>query len=137
MTVDHSARATPRRRSPVAFLALLTGAYAAVAATTKPNTVPAVVAVAVPAAVATAWTLRQPPEPVEMTTGLRRATVAWVAVTLAGLLWEAGAYLGEHTVGQYQFPTLSVLAEPALEDPVVRFAAWTVWLLAGWRLVRR
>ncbi|HEX2362994.1 MAG TPA: hypothetical protein VHI11_13050 [Jiangellaceae bacterium] len=137
MTVDHSARAAPRRRSPVAVLALLTGAYAAVAATTKPNTAPAVVAVAIPAAVATAWTFRQPSEPVEMTAGLRRATFAWTAVTLAGLLWEAGAYLGEHTVGQYQFPTLSVLAEPALEDPVARFAAWTVWLLAGWRLVRR
>jgi hypothetical protein len=45
--------------------------------------------------------------------------------------------LGELTIGQYEHPTLSVLLEPSLQHPVVRFAAWTLWLMVGWRLARR
>jgi hypothetical protein len=56
---------------------------------------------------------------------------------MTGLLWEATAFIGEHTVGQYEYPTLSLLAEPALQEPTARFAAWVAWLLAGWGLVRR
>ena len=63
--------------------------------------------------------------------------VLWVGVVVVGLAWEVGALIGEHTVGQHQFPTLSSLTEPALENPIVRFAAWVGWLLAGWRLARR
>ncbi len=61
----------------------------------------------------------------------------WACLVTAAFLWEAGAFIGEHIVGQYQYPTLSLLAEPALGDPLVRFGAWAVWLLGGWRLVRR
>lgn len=61
----------------------------------------------------------------------------WAAVVMTGLLWEAGAYVGELTIGQYEHPTLSVLFEPSLQNPPVRFVAWSLWLWAGWRLVRR
>lgn len=35
------------------------------------------------------------------------------------------------------FPTFSLLADPLLEDRLVRSAAWLVWLSAFWGLVRR
>ncbi|MGW1057716.1 hypothetical protein [Micromonospora rubida] len=35
------------------------------------------------------------------------------------------------------FPTLSRLADPLLEDELVRSAAWFAWLAAFWGLVRR
>jgi hypothetical protein len=37
----------------------------------------------------------------------------------------------------YQHPTLSVLMDPVLENPVNRTAAVAVWLLTGWELLRR
>ena len=114
-----------------------TVAYAALAATTRVNTVPAVIAVAVPGATVAALTLRRPERAIAETPLLRRTTMFWAVAALTGLLWEAGAYLGELTIGQYEHPTLSVLLEPSLQHPVVRFAAWSLWLMAGWRLARR
>lgn len=37
----------------------------------------------------------------------------------------------------YQHPTLSVLMDPVLENPVYRTAAVALWLLTGWELLRR
>ncbi|SCG68819.1 hypothetical protein GA0070609_4360 [Micromonospora echinaurantiaca] len=36
-----------------------------------------------------------------------------------------------------EFPTFSRLADPLLEDQLVRSAGWLVWLSAFWGLVRR
>ncbi|WP_431893829.1 hypothetical protein [Micromonospora haikouensis] len=36
-----------------------------------------------------------------------------------------------------EFPTFSRLADPLLEDELVRSAAWFAWLAAFWGLVRR
>ncbi|MEV4542530.1 hypothetical protein [Micromonospora echinaurantiaca] len=36
-----------------------------------------------------------------------------------------------------EFPTFSRLADPLLEDQMVRSAGWLVWLSAFWGLVRR
>jgi hypothetical protein len=121
----------------VLLVAAGTVAYAALAATTRVNTVPAAVAVAVPVTTVAALTLRRPERLVAASPLLRRTTMLWAVVALTGLLWEAGAYFGELTIGQYEYPTLSVLLEPSLQHPVVRFAAWSLWLMAGWRLARR
>ena len=137
MSVDDGAQLGARRRAVVLMAAAGTVAYAALAATTRVNTVPAVVAVAVPGATVAALTLRRPERPVAASPLLRRTTMLWAVVALTGLLWEAGAYVGELTIGQYEHPTLSILLEPSLQHPVVRFAAWSLWLMAGWRLVRR
>jgi hypothetical protein len=137
VAVDDGAWVGSRRRSVDAFLAVVIAAYAALASTTRPNTLPALVAVVLPAAAVTGWILRRPSEEVEPSPSLRRTTMLWACLMTAAFLWETGAFIGEHIVGQYQYPTLSLLAEPALGDPVVRFGAWAVWLLAGWRLVRR
>ena len=39
--------------------------------------------------------------------------------------------------GGDDFPTFSRLADPLLEDPMIRSAAWFAWLAAFWGLVRR
>lgn len=137
MTVDDHARVGGRRRATVLAAVVGTIAYAAVASTTRINTVPAVVAVALPCATAAVLTLRRPEWPASAEPRLRRTTMLWAAVVMTGLLWEAGAYVGELTIGQYEHPTLSVLFEPSLQNPPVRFVAWSLWLWAGWRLVRR
>jgi hypothetical protein len=111
--------------------------YAAIASMTAVKTLPALIAVVLPAAAAVAWASRASPDAAEPTPGRRRASLLWAGVVMAALLWEAGALLGEHSVGSYQYPTVSALAEPVMADPVVRFVAWVGWLLAGWRLVRR
>ena len=137
MSVDDGAQVGTHRRAIVLMVAAGTVAYAALAATTRVNTVPAVVAVAVPVTAVAALTLRRPERLVAASPLLRRTTMLWAVVALTGLLWEAGAYFGELTIGQYEHPTLSVLLEPSLQHPVVRFAAWSLWLMAGWRLARR
>jgi hypothetical protein len=137
VAVDQPAPAGTRRTAVVACLGIVVGAYAALASMTRPNTLSALVALVLPAAVVTACAFRQSPRPADPSPRLRRAAVLWASVVVAGVVWEAVAFVGEHTVGQDQFPTLSMLSEPALENPIVRFAAWVAWLLAGWRLTRR
>ncbi|HEX6578223.1 MAG TPA: hypothetical protein VF082_07630 [Jiangellaceae bacterium] len=137
MTADDQPRDGTAHRAVVLLAAAATAAYAALASTTGVNTVGAVVAVAVPGAAVAVLTLRRPSRTVTAAPALRRGTAIWAVVVLAGLLWEAGAYLGELTVGQYEHPTLSVLLAPLLSDQVIRFAAWSLWLYAGWRLIRR
>jgi putative flippase GtrA len=137
VAVDDVAPARSGSRGVLVCLAIVVCAYAAVASATTANTLPALIAVMLPAAAVTAWTFRAPPITPDTSPRLRRAAVLWACVIAAGVLWEVGALFGEHTVGQSQYPTLSALAEPALQNPVVRFAAWIGWLLAGWRLVRR
>ena len=137
MTADDRPRDGAARRVIVLVAAAATAAYAALASTTGVNTPGAVVAVAVPGAAVAVLTLRRPSRAVTVEPGLRWGAAIWAAAVLAGLLWEAGAYLGELTVGQYQHPTLSVLLAPLLSDQVIRFAAWSLWLYAGWRLIRR
>lgn len=137
MAVDDGARIGARRRRVLGYLAIVTAAYAALASTMRANTLPALVAVVLPAAAVAVWTFRHPPPTVEPSPRLRRTTMLWVGVATAAVVWEVGAFIGERTVGSYQYPTLSLLAEPALQHPVIRFGAWAVWLLAGWRLLRR
>jgi len=137
MTVDDHGRVRLHRRVAILATAAGTVTYAALASLTRINTVPAVLAVAVPVGVVAAVALRRPNLPTVPDARLRRTTRLWAVVALTGLLWEAGAYFGELTIGQHEHPTVSVLLEPSLQDPAVRFVAWALWLLAAWRLVRR
>ena len=65
---------------------------------------------------------------------LPRGTVWWVLpAAVFGVLEGATFVLA---VGD-DFPTFSRLADPLLEDGLVRSAAWFAWLAAFWGLVRR
>lgn len=137
MTADDQPRYGTTRRPVVLVAAAATAAYAALASTTGVNTVAAAVAVAVPGVAVAVLALRRPSLSVTAEPAVRRGAAIWAVVVVTGLLWEAAAYFGELTVGQYEHPTLSVLLAPLLHDQVVRFAGWSLWLYAGWRLIRR
>src|SRR5215204_1394753 len=75
VSVDDGAQLGTRRRAVVFMAAAGTVAYAALAATTRVNTVPAVIAVAVPGATVAALTLRRPERAIAETPLLRRTTM--------------------------------------------------------------
>jgi hypothetical protein len=63
----------------------------------------------------------------------------WLAVILAGCLWELQALLQQPnlTASSYTHPTISTLTDPVLAGWAGRSLLLVVWLLFGWFLVER
>ncbi len=113
--------------------------YAAVASGVRTLTWTASLAVLLPAAVvATVAVRRHQPDLRAWDPATRRGVWIWGALILASLLWEAWAFVNQPsvTVASYTHPSLSSLVGPWLHDRAARFAAWLLWLYAGWRLTR-
>jgi hypothetical protein len=70
---------------------------------------------------------------------LRRGLIAWSLLLVALLAWQGYAYLRQpdRSIAHDDYPTLSTLLDPLLEQGPVRYAGWLAWLAAGWWLVRR
>ena len=66
-------------------------------------------------------------------------TLAWVAVLVAGCLWELGALLQQPslTTDSYSHPTVSTLTDPVLANSPGRAVVLLGWLALGWYLVER
>jgi lysylphosphatidylglycerol synthetase-like protein (DUF2156 family) len=66
-------------------------------------------------------------------------TLLWVAVLVAGCLWELGALLQQPslTTDSYAHPTISTLTDPLLASPPGRALLLLAWLAFGWYLVER
>jgi hypothetical protein len=66
-------------------------------------------------------------------------TLAWVAVLVAGCLWELGALLQQPslTTDSYSHPTISTLTDPLLATSPGRSVLLVAWLALGWYLVER
>jgi hypothetical protein len=66
-------------------------------------------------------------------------TLAWVAVLVAGCLWELGALLQQPslTTDSYAHPTISTLTDPVLATSPGRAVLLFAWLAFGWYLVER
>jgi hypothetical protein len=66
-------------------------------------------------------------------------TLAWVAVLVAGCLWELGALLQQPslTTDSYTHPTISTLTDPVLATGPGRAVVLFAWLAFGWYLVER
>ena len=66
-------------------------------------------------------------------------TLAWIAVLVAGCLWELGALLQQPslTTDSYSHPTISTLTDPVLATSPGRAAVLLAWLALGWYLVKR
>jgi len=65
---------------------------------------------------------------------LGEGAVWWLLPVVVFTVFESATFaLGSSD----DFPTFSTLADPVLEDPVVRSAAYFGWLAAFWALVRR
>jgi hypothetical protein len=66
-------------------------------------------------------------------------TLAWIAVLVAGCLWELGALLQQPslTTDSYTHPTVSTLTDPVLATGPGRAVVLLAWLAFGWYLVER
>jgi hypothetical protein len=99
---------------------------------------PSTIMVLIPAAVLLVLAVRrEPPGPVEATARDRRGLVLWPSLVVAGLAWEAYAFVRQPDWSRADpvHPTLSTLLDPALEHGPLRVVGWALWLVAGWRLV--
>jgi hypothetical protein len=69
----------------------------------------------------------------------RAGLLLWLAVILAGCLWELQALLQQPTLtaSSYTHPTISTLTDPMLAGGAGRSVLLAVWLLFGWFLVER
>lgn len=119
----------------VAFLGTLTSPF-------HPSSAALVVAVGVAALVVAVLRLSRSapePSPAASDAALRRGVVVWSTLLLALLAWQGYAYVRQpdRSIAHYDYPTLSTLLDPLLEQGPGRFAGWLAWLAAGYLLVRR
>lgn len=120
----------PRRPALLIRLLIVGACYAAVAATFRSHSLPALVAVLIPGAVLFALAaLRSRPgdatrEPI------RSGRLVWLVWAVVFGAWELVALLRDEL-------SLSLLMDPVLEVYPLRLAAWAAWLYVGWLLVRR
>jgi hypothetical protein len=113
---------------------VLLGTYAVIAALAPPLTAPAVVAVAVPGAVAVALRARRPVAPLTTAARPRAAAVQWGVVAALLAAWWTVAFAWGNDAAH---PTLSLLLDPVLDTYPGRLAGWLLWLAAGRWLVTR
>jgi hypothetical protein len=72
------------------------------------------------------------------TTRLTRSALAWAIVGIAFCIWELGMYfLGLNAAGRTEFPALSDLLDPILNNPIGRLLGVAAWLAGGVALARR
>ena len=66
-------------------------------------------------------------------------TLAWLAVLVAGCLWELSALLQQPslTTDSHAHPTISTLTDPLLATSPGRSVALLAWVAFGWYLVER
>jgi hypothetical protein len=130
-------------RTPLSGRILLVGgviAMTCVGGSLASHSWPATIATLVPSAVLLVLAIRRdPPAATERTPRLRRGVAMWSALVVAGLAWEAVAFVRQPDWGRADpvHPTLSTLLDPVLEHGPLRYVGWLLWLVAGWRLVTR
>jgi hypothetical protein len=69
---------------------------------------------------------------------LTRAAIAWAILGIAFCIWELAMYfLGYGAEGRTEYPALSDILDPVLNNPVGRFVGVAAWLAGGIALTRR
>ena len=69
---------------------------------------------------------------------LTRAALAWTILGIAFCIWELAMYfLGYGAEGRTDFPALSDILDPILDNPVGRVIGVAAWLAGGVALTRR
>jgi hypothetical protein len=77
-------------------------------------------------------------QPDAWSTRLTRSAAAWAIIGIAFCIWELGMYfLGLNAAGRTEFPALSDLLDPILDNPIGRLLAVVAWLAGGVALARR
>jgi hypothetical protein len=114
---------------------VLVACYAWVAAASAPFSTRALFAVLIPGAVLGGIAYGRSPERIPAPESLDVAGFSYWIVALALLFeWEASAFRGG--VAPWH-PSLTDLINPLISPHPVRTAAFAIWLLSGWGLVKR
>lgn len=72
------------------------------------------------------------------TSRLRRTAIAWAILGIVFCIWELGMYfLGYGTSGRTEYPALSDLLDPLIDNPIGRAAFVAAWFVGGVALTRR
>ncbi len=130
-------RLSPRRRRLVgkAALACILVSYSWIAAASAPFSMRALVTVLIPGAVIGALAYAWPPRRIPPPEHLDVAGFSYWAICIAALFeWEAAAFKDN---SRWWHPSLTDLVNPLISPHPVRTAAFLIWLLVGWGLVRR
>jgi hypothetical protein len=120
----------PLRRGRLLWPALV--GYVLVAASARPLTGPAAVAVLLPGCALLGVGLRRTPTR-QRAVG-RRTAATWLGLGVLFCLWELGAFLAGNDEAH---PTFSILADPLLATYPGRVAGYLLWLGTGGWLVTR
>jgi hypothetical protein len=98
-------------------------------------TTTAAIAVAVPWVALALIAFRWPPERIPPPERLDITGASyWAIAAMMFFEWEAAGF---RDGSQWWHPTLSVVTGPLLDHHAVKSAAFAVWLLTGWGLIRR
>ena len=109
--------------------------YAWIDATATPFSARSLIGVLIPGAVVGTIAYARPPQRIQPPEQLDMLGMSYWMICLAALFeWEAAAYRDNSPVWH---PSLTSLINPLLGPHVVKSAAIMVWLLVGWRLVKR
>ena len=109
--------------------------YAWVASGLPPFSGRALLGVLIPGAAIGLIAYGRPPERIPAPDRIDLTGFSYWAICVAALLeWEASAFR-DNSLSWH--PSLTALIDPLIQPHPVRGAAFLVWLLAGWALVRR
>jgi hypothetical protein len=128
---------SPRRRQLAgkALAACVVIAYSWIAAASAPFSMRALIAVLIPGAVVGVLAYGRPPGRIPAPEHLDVAGFSYWAICIAALFeWEAAAFKDN---SRWWHPSLTDLVNPLISPHPVRTAAFVIWLLVGWGLVRR
>jgi hypothetical protein len=124
-----------RNRVRTAAIGIVLAGYAWAAGATAPFSATALVFVLIPGVVLAAIAYWWPPERIPPPDKLDITGVSCWAICVAALFeWEASAYKDNSLPWH---PSLTDLINPLLGPHPIKSAAFLLWVLVGWALVRR
>lgn len=131
----HDSPGRQRNRVRTAAVGIVLAGYAWAAGATAPFSATALVFVLIPGVVLASIAYWWPPERIPPPDKLDITGVSYWAICVAALFeWEASAYKDNSLPWH---PSLTDLINPLLGPHPIKSAAFLLWVLVGWALVRR
>ena len=131
----HDRPGRQRNRVRTAAIGIVLAGYAWAAGATAPFSATALVFVLIPGVVLASIAYWWPPERIPPPDKLDITGVSYWAICVAALFeWEASAYKDNSLPWH---PSLTDLINPLLGPHPIKSAAFLLWVLVGWALVRR